>query len=93
MQIVPTRAAVSAFVTPKMVYGSEKYDIGSKDIICLLRHDSQAFQHAPLQAVAVVDFSCGTSNSTLCCHCVVSQYFQLSQSPYFKFYSFYEKKK
>lgn len=27
MQIVSTRAAVSAFVTPKMVCGSEKYDM------------------------------------------------------------------
>lgn len=54
-QIISTRAAVSAFMNPKMVCGSDKYDIGSKDIVCLLRHGWQAFQHAPLQAVAVAD--------------------------------------
>lgn len=43
MQIVSTRAAVSAFVTPKTICGSEKYDINSKDIIALLKCGSHVF--------------------------------------------------
>jgi len=56
MKMASTRAAVIAFMNPKMVHDFEKHEICRKDILCLLRHGSQAFHHAPLQTVAVVDF-------------------------------------